>query len=42
VDYELTPKRLRPGFEVQPSKPAMLAAYAAFALGLAVAARRGR
>jgi hypothetical protein len=42
VDYELTPKRFRPGFEVQLSKPAMFTVYGAFALGLALAARRGR
>jgi hypothetical protein len=36
VDYQLTPKRLRPGFETQLSKPSLLAVYGAFALGLAI------
>ena len=42
VDYRLTPKRLRPGFEVQLSKRSLFAVYAAFALGLAIAARAKR
>jgi hypothetical protein len=40
VDYRLTPKRFQPGFEVQLSKPSLLAVYAAFAVGLAMASRR--
>ena len=35
VDYKLTPKRLRPGFEKHVSPPAMVVIYACFALGLA-------
>jgi len=44
VDFQLTPKRFRPGFEQQLSRKALFAVYAAFALGLALAtpaARRG-
>ena len=37
VDYELTPKRLRPGFEERLSKPAMTGVYLAFGAGLAIA-----
>jgi hypothetical protein len=36
VDYQLTPKRLRPGFEVQLSRKALFVVYAAFAIGLTV------
>jgi hypothetical protein len=36
VDYQLTPKRLTPGFEHRLGKPEMLNVYACFALGLAV------
>ena len=36
VDYQLTPKRLQPGFDVQLSRKSMLAIYAAFAVGLTV------
>jgi hypothetical protein len=35
VDYKLTPKRLRPGFEKHVSGKSMVTVYAAFALGLA-------
>jgi hypothetical protein len=35
VDYRLTPRRLEPGFDVPLSRPSMLGAYAAFAIGLA-------
>lgn len=45
VDFKLTPERLTPGFQHRVSKPALVAAYAVFALGLAagtVAARRMR
>lgn len=38
VDYHLTPRRLRPGFEKHVSANGMVAVYAAFAAGLAVAA----
>jgi hypothetical protein len=34
VDYELTPKRLTPGFEHRLAKPEMTTVYAFFALGL--------
>jgi hypothetical protein len=34
VDYELTPKRLTPGFEHRLAKPEMTAVYTFFALGL--------
>src|SRR3954464_1796303 len=43
VDLKLTPRRLRPGFEVQLSRKSLLLVYAAFAVGLAaadIAARR--
>jgi hypothetical protein len=40
VDYRLTPKRLRPGFEKQLSKPSMFAVYVAFAVGLAISRRK--
>jgi len=36
VDYQLTPKRLRPGFETQLSTSSLLGVYAAFAVGLAI------
>jgi hypothetical protein len=36
VDYQLTPKRLTPGFEHRLGKPEMLNVYACFALGLAI------
>jgi hypothetical protein len=38
VDYHLTPRRLRPGFRKHLGPVSMLAAYAAFAGGLAAAA----
>jgi hypothetical protein len=38
VDYHLTPRRLRPGFEKHVSANGMVAVYAAFAAGLALAA----
>ena len=37
VDYQLTPRRLQPGFERRLSTPSMVAVYAAFGLGLALA-----
>jgi hypothetical protein len=40
VDYRVAPKRLRPGFEVQLSKPSLVLVYAAFAAGLAIASMR--
>lgn len=43
VDLKLTPERFTPGFQHRVSTPALVAAYAAFAVGLAagtVAARR--
>lgn len=36
VDYQLTPKRLTPGFEHRLGRPEMVNVYACFALGLAV------
>lgn len=45
VDYHLTPRRLRPGFEKHVSGKGMVAVYAAFAAGLAmvaIARDRGR
>jgi hypothetical protein len=41
VDFQLTPKRLRPGFEAQLSRKALFAVYTAFAVGLALYRRRG-
>lgn len=38
VDYYLTPRRFRPGFEKHVSTTGMVAVYAAFAAGLAIAA----
>lgn len=38
VDYQLTPKRLTPGFEHRLGRPEMASVYAFFALGLAVGA----
>jgi hypothetical protein len=35
VDYQLTPRRLRPGYEMRLPKPALAIVYAAFAVGLA-------
>jgi len=35
VDYQLTPRRLRPGFEERLSRRSLALVYAAFALGLA-------
>jgi len=40
VDYRVAPKRFRPGFEVQLSKPSLVLVYAAFAAGLAIASMR--
>jgi hypothetical protein len=40
VDFQLTPKRLRPGFETQLSRTSLFAVYAAFAVGLALVAPR--
>ena len=36
VDYQLTPKRLTPGFEHRLGRPQILNVYACFALGLAI------
>jgi hypothetical protein len=41
VDFQLTPTRLRPGFEVQLSRKALFVVYATFALGLALSLRSG-
>jgi hypothetical protein len=37
VDYQITPKRLTPGFEHRLSKPALAGVYIAFGAGLAFA-----
>ncbi len=46
VDYQLTPKRLTPGFEHRLGRPEMANVYALFALGLAIGTlvmkKRGR
>lgn len=42
VDYQLTPRRLRPGFEQHLSKPSLFAVYCAFGLGLAAGALLNR
>jgi hypothetical protein len=42
VDYQLTPKRLQPGFEAQLSRKSLFVVYAAVALGLAVSEHRKR
>ena len=36
VDYQLTPKRLTPGFEHRLGRPEMVNVYACFALGMAI------
>jgi hypothetical protein len=38
TDYQLTPRRLRPGFEQRLSAPALAVVYGAFGLGLAAGA----
>jgi hypothetical protein len=38
VDYQLTPQRLKPGYEKRLSKPALAVVYAAFGVGLAAGA----
>lgn len=45
TDYQLTPKRLHPGFEKRLSTPSLAVVYGAFGLGLALGAmmvRRGQ
>jgi len=42
TDYQLTPHRLRPGFEERLSRPSLLTVYAAFAIGLAAGAYLNR
>jgi hypothetical protein len=44
TDYQLTPERLRPGYEKRLSRPALAVVYGAFGVGLALGAmlcRRG-
>ena len=44
ADYQLTPRRLRPGYESHLSKPSLALVYGSFGLGLALGAmlcRRG-
>jgi len=38
ADYQLTPHRLQPGYEMHLSRPSLFAVYAAFGLGLALGA----
>ena len=38
TDYQLTPKRLRPGYEERLSRPSLALVYGAFGLGLAAGA----
>jgi hypothetical protein len=38
VDYQLTPERLKPGYEKRLSRPALAVVYGAFGLGLAAGA----
>jgi hypothetical protein len=38
VDYEMTPQRLKPGYEKRLSRPALAVVYGAFGLGLAAGA----
>ena len=38
VDYQLTPHRLQPGYEMRLSKPSLALVYGAFGLGLAAGA----
>lgn len=42
TDYQLTPHRLRPGFEERLSRPSLLLVYAAFGVGLAAGAYLNR
>jgi hypothetical protein len=42
VDYKLTPRRLRPGYETRLSKPSLAVVYGAFGLGLAAGALMSR
>jgi len=39
TDYELTPRRLHPGYEKRLSTPSLALVYGAFGLGLAIGAR---
>jgi hypothetical protein len=38
VDYQMTPQRLRPGYEKRLSRPALAVVYGAFGVGLALGA----
>jgi hypothetical protein len=42
VDYQLTPPRLRPGYEKRLSKPSLALVYGAFGVGLAAGALMSR
>lgn len=42
VDFQLTPRRLQPGFDQQLSRKSLLAVYAAFAIGLALVGHQRR
>lgn len=42
ADYQLTPRRLRPGYEKRLSKPSLALVYGAFGLGLAAGALMSR
>lgn len=42
VDYQMTPERLKPGYEKRLSRPSLALVYGAFALGLAAGALLNR
>ena len=42
VDYQMTPARLKPGYEQRLSRPSLAIVYGAFALGLAAGALASR
>lgn len=42
TDYQLTPRRLRPGYEMRLSRPSLALVYGAFGLGLAAGALLSR
>jgi hypothetical protein len=42
VDYQLTPDRLKPGYEKHLSRPSLAAVYGAFGVGLAIGAMLSR
>jgi hypothetical protein len=42
VDYQLTPDRLKPGYERHLSRPSLAVVYGAFGVGLALGAMLSR